>query len=822
MLERARLEADGDLLSLGGFRNNVPVVERSLASAYNFDGRAGNIDKVNGQFIPDEIGGVNLAEIFGWRDPKNWILITEEDIDNAPNMTGITWDEVEQAICFTGKHRSCMLRKGLGINPNVKVKVSFDIMVADGGLNPDVHMTYVGGRRENFLNKMTTKNYDYSIIGGSLINAMGGIGTWKPILVIYEDDPNIRYPTGWKAESDSNACGSIHNMTDKWYFGGLFNYNATGVDATNTAKTYIRNLKIEIIDGTQANNQSRCLFTNDGIEHFRDDSTNLFGENCTMLTKTEVMFNAYGSPAYRVLPSTLHLFDELPHWMLEIMHVSADESGGTLNNGLLLSGPKWVLVAGSFYTLSFYGKGWEDRAPLSVYYTNCSDIKITKLDVGLGWTKYSIRYKAVTASANLYLRANGNKDYSYRAYLALPKLAKSDKPSPITRGSKVTFSDPLSLPVDRNGIENHTDYTIYSRHKFTMDRADIGIDNLYKIGDLYLRLELDDENAGSKGICFMNQSTTFGYKNLPSFVVGDILDIFVRRFGSTLQYDIFKNGVGILTWSGTPPVSNPDNVGRVTGKPIIELQRSTLITQRLYYYSSKLTSPELNLIANDKARILDNGCFTGDTLDEGKPGYTLVYHGPATSLVNRHSREFILCDKHGMEFDEMLIEKAYYGITYHSAMPKTAVLKYPLSWYINWLFDQPDDQSPKIKFHGTDGVHDVQPVNSGFIYGYGNSWRRLQDVYINRSESTRLYVGSYYDSNLHDIKFSDFKSNNGNGYISAVDCENNVIRDSMKKITALEYQTIKVWVKKNDSPKNLMKFDKDLEIYGELKEVEVI
>lgn len=116
------------------------------------------------------------------------------------------------------------------------------------------------------------------------------------------------------------------------------------------------------------------------------------------------------------------------------------ESDAILNAGFSISLTN-ITTVGSSYVFSFYGKGWDDVKPISYYYPGVSQVRSSNILVGDGWKKYTVFFTRTGESADLYVRPNDNKRYSFHALLNAPKLELGNTPTDWTPAPEDTQSD---------------------------------------------------------------------------------------------------------------------------------------------------------------------------------------------------------------------------------------------------------------------------------------------------------------------------------------------------------------------------------------------
>lgn len=207
----------------------------------------------------------------------------------------------------------------------------------------------------------------------------------------------------------------------------------------------------------------------------------------------------------------------------------------------------------------------------------------------------------------------------------------------------------------------------------------------------------------------------------------------------------------------------------------------------LTVFNKALTSEEVQSLAKGKFSVDVNGDLKTEKVEFDNEGWQLVYHGLATYSERVDPQAFVNIGDN-IQFNEIKVTCPFWDYEIKAQTTKTAVLRQPLAWYAKWLNEQPDANSPKVKFHGLDGVQDVGLTNTNSIlYGYGNSWRCFTPVhYVDNNTMYTGQVPAYITK--HDwYNTSDYKA--------GMDTDD--YRESgIYNLSPKEFQTVQVWVRK--------------------------
>ncbi|MGB4420393.1 MAG: fibrinogen-like YCDxxxxGGGW domain-containing protein [Candidatus Saccharimonadales bacterium] len=170
-------------------------------------------------------------------------------------------------------------------------------------------------------------------------------------------------------------------------------------------------------------------------------------------------------------------------------------------------------------------------------------------------------------------------------------------------------------------------------------------------------------------------------------------------------------------------------------------------------------------------------------------GWTKIYEGLATSAtsVTRTDGKIVEISD-GINFNNMKIQAKNWNFSRIGITTETAVLINTFSWYFEWLHDQPDSPSPNVKFHGIDGVQDVQfTVLGSMLSGYGNLWRHLINGQYNTEDAdSSMYLGGLPAS----IDYGDWGYGKYNQHMN-----DDYPVESGLGLTPRKFQEIYVWVK---------------------------
>ncbi|NIK12879.1 phage tail spike protein [Alkalibacillus almallahensis] len=131
---------------------------------------------------------------------------------------------------------------------------------------------------------------------------------------------------------------------------------------------------------------------------------------------------------------------------------SKDNGEDSLNKGVRYR--NLGLETNETYTFSFYGKGWEEHKSIDLYSQSSFDESITRVELG-DWTKYILEISPNEVMDNLYIRPNGNDEYSYHLVFNAPKLEKGSKATDWTPAPEDTQSqiDDLDITVEQHSTD---------------------------------------------------------------------------------------------------------------------------------------------------------------------------------------------------------------------------------------------------------------------------------------------------------------------------------------------------------------------------------
>ena len=170
-------------------------------------------------------------------------------------------------------------------------------------------------------------------------------------------------------------------------------------------------------------------------------------------------------------------------------------------------------------------------------------------------------------------------------------------------------------------------------------------------------------------------------------------------------------------------------------------------------------------------------------------GWTKIYEGLVTSSTSV-SRTFgnVVEISNNIAFNNMKIQSKNWNNQRIGTTTETAVLLYPISWYFEWLHDEPDTPNPNVKFHDINGNQDVQFTTLGqILYGYGNSWRNLiSGQYNTQDADSSMYLGGV-NSSIHtdDWGYGDYNTHMNDDFP----------KEGGLGLTPRQFQEINIWVK---------------------------
>lgn len=144
------------------------------------------------------------------------------------------------------------------------------------------------------------------------------------------------------------------------------------------------------------------------------------------------------------LPSTLSQ---------RLYYNSPTENGSEMNNGIL------VKIAGQIddvFTLTFYGKGWEEKGSIDIYMRGALSLGMKKDTLENGWAKYTNIIKLTGTTCDFYIRPNGNREYSFDCLINAPQLEQKPYPTSFTDGTRA--AETLTIPTE--GVLNPQEGTV--------------------------------------------------------------------------------------------------------------------------------------------------------------------------------------------------------------------------------------------------------------------------------------------------------------------------------------------------------------------------
>jgi hypothetical protein len=247
-----RLKVDGTLDIRGEINERIPAITNGLIAHFPLDGRGGTFDMIGGvQPQQNTLKGVNLFEAMNlnWRKPSSW-------------NTSCEWDESKQAIKLIGS-KAAWLNTPILVDTTKHYLITAEIFQESAS---PTNLLYVGGYGINSAGTRYTTYYDYNICNSWDVP----LGSWQTV-------GTNRYGTG--ATNGLNGgqggivtgpigwTGDAAGLCEKYYFGGLFNYNCQNT----TDVIYIRNISMTITDVDNSN----CTLWDDGVS-VEEPTTNLY------------------------------------------------------------------------------------------------------------------------------------------------------------------------------------------------------------------------------------------------------------------------------------------------------------------------------------------------------------------------------------------------------------------------------------------------------------------------------------------------------------------------------------------------------------------
>lgn len=233
------------------------------------------------------------------------------------------------------------------------------------------------------------------------------------------------------------------------------------------------------------------------------------------------------------------------------------------------------------------------------------------------------------------------------------------------------------------------------------------------------------------------------------------------------------------------------------------------IIKNFSLYNRELSINEINNLYNSSFDLQTNGNLISKKVQtDHQGGWTKVYEGPAILVEDNSPNNFEIIDIYGdsYEFDEIMITAPYWDYQVKATTTETAKMKYSFKYYCSWLNSQPNDISPRIKFHGLDDIQDVGLTDeTAMLFGYGNSWRRVTPVhYVSGSTAYMGTVPSYINYEEWGTYWGD-----SNLYYQSHHTENYPRESGTYQLTPIEFQTLEVFIKKSSDKTVALEQDKD-------------
>lgn len=225
--------------------------------------------------------------------------------------------------------------------------------------------------------------------------------------------------------------------------------------ATENPPTFTRNSVAYLSDGTpvpanvprfELGRFGKAVMVEEGTENLLANPT-FVGESG--LASCFLRYEYGGQVTYEIvqdsyLPSTLSQ---------RLYYNSPTENGSEMNNGIL------VKIAGQIddvFTLTFYGKGWEEKGSIDIYMRGALSLGMKKDTLENGWAKYTNIIKLTGTTCDFYIRPNGNREYSFDCLINAPQLEQKPYPTSFTDGTR----SPETLTIPTAGVLNPQEGTV--------------------------------------------------------------------------------------------------------------------------------------------------------------------------------------------------------------------------------------------------------------------------------------------------------------------------------------------------------------------------
>jgi hypothetical protein len=797
----ARLKNNGNIMMKGQINERIPPVTKGLVSYFPFDYTDVGVNFRNMLNLSDWIVGTNGSQ----RSFSQNGSTDENQVIMFPNPWGIeekTWATLSNDS--TSNSDGGWNVSNIPIDNTKKYRLSVWIRrenVGDG-------RTYFGCQANTVCSLgSTTPNgnpYFTSRLIGDVPDMNNGWVLW--IAHIHPHD----YTGGTDSKSgiysmDGRKVSSVSDFkwTPETKVGGHRTY--LYYSTSTLERQYWCRPRFEISDGYESTVEDMLLGLDE--KHYAENSQNISfnpvgisvengvqnllsnSDMNTYTTRAEWIGN-YGSPNYEIVQESI----------IEGTKSQRIYYGNTGNTGTMMNKGFYLDVSGTggeVYTFTFYGKGWEDISGISYYSTQVSTIKNEKTKLLNGWTLYRFTFSLNSTACRIYIRPNGNTLYDFDCLVNAPMLQKN------------SYSNTYTVDNRASGkliakCQTSNSFTLF--YKFTPSAHWASI---MKTSYSKRMMNLYDTNTGKK--LWLSDYHGGGDRTTSAPWIG--CDEFVSsgyngwhwHFGNRTLLEnkeywfaFVKNGANWTKYMMSEEGLDASSVTH-TNQELIDLKLDKVefvgdyscSIRNLSMFDRALSADEIMKLGNNTFSVNPNGDIITEYISQNDEGWELVYHGLATYAQSSDPQAFVNRGNN-IEFNEIKITCPFWGYETSSTTTATAVLSQPFSWYVKWLDEQDDSISPKVKFHGVNGVQDVGLTRTtSMLYGYGNSWRQITPVH-NVADRDYLYTGSVPSFvNKHDWY-------NTTDYKRQMDTDN-WRETGMYSLTPKEYQTIQVWVRLNKS-----------------------
>ena len=163
-------------------------------------------------------------------------------------------------------------------------------------------------------------------------------------------------------------------------------------------------------------------------------------------------FTAYGSGVNYEIVNDGYLPNTLSQ---RLYYISPTGDDSQMNKGIRF---RFNITGqiGDVFTITFYGKGWEEHDNISTYWSAARQLSLEKEQLEGGWTKYTHIIQLTDTATTYYIRPNGNKEYSFDCLINAPQLEAKPYPTSFIDGTR----SPETLTIPTAGVLNPQEGTI--------------------------------------------------------------------------------------------------------------------------------------------------------------------------------------------------------------------------------------------------------------------------------------------------------------------------------------------------------------------------